>query len=682
MELPERYAFGDFVLERTQQRVQNRAQETLSLTPRLFAALLFFVERPGELVDKETLFRALWPDLVVEENNLSQVISALRRALGDDTQASRYIQTVPRRGFRFVATVMPLPAEMPSGATTGAAPVSPDATTANETASPPTPVSEPALRPESETAPTPLSTPFQGRGFNPDSNELNTRQAAKRRTLKLTSIGAATLFTGAGLGWFFYQRYHPAAPLVSTTVAVLPFKPLVGEGRDELFEIGMADSLIARLSILPNVIVRSVGSVRRYAGFDQDTLKAARELDVVWIVDGSVQRRDGQIKITARLLSMPNQVAEWSGSFNEKMAGVFDLQDAISERIARVLAPRLNATREAIRDAEATLKLDGGTRNADAYQLYLAARHHAQGIRATGLRKSVALYHQAIDVDPNYALAFAGLAETYRRMVNGADVSPVEAFEPAKIAAKRALAITPNLAEAHAALGWILFWFDYNWLGAERVFREAIALNANVSEAYFGLGHLLLCVGRADEGLRHIATARELDPMSLIINSLEASFLIWQGRRDEASKRLSRALEIDPDFWVTHLTMGELFLFDKKPDSALASFRRADVLADESTQATAVLGAQLARMGKIDEARALLKKLVVRAAERYVPPTSIAAIHAALGENNLALDALERAYAVRDAKLCYMKTDWRWNPLRAEPRFAALMQRMKFDANV
>lgn len=666
MGLPERYAFGDFVLERTQQRVQNRAKETLSLTPRLFAALLFFVERPGELVDKETLFRALWPDLVVEENNLSQVISALRRALGDDTQASRYIQTVPRRGFRFVATVIPLAAEI-STATALPPPVSPAAI---ETRVASTPASEPTP------TPTPQPTPFQGQDFNPDSNELNTRQAAKRRTLKFSSIGAATLLAGAGLGWFSYQRSRQVAPRVSTTIAVLPFKPLVGEGRDELFEIGMADSLIARLSTLPNVIVRSVGSVRRYAGFDQDALRAARELDVAWIVDGSVQRRGDQIKITARLLSMPNQVAEWSGSFNEKIAGVFDLQDAISERIARVLAPRLTATR----DVEATVKLGGGTRNADAYQLYLAARHHAQGIRATGLRKSVALYHQAIDVDPNYALAFAGLAETYRRMVNGADVSPIEAFEPAKIAAKRSLAITPNLAEALAALGWILFWFDYNWQGAERVFREAIALNSNVSEAHFGLGHLLFCAGRANEGLQHIATARELDPMSLIINSLEASFLIWRGRHEEASKRLSRALELDPDFWVTHLTMGELFLFDKKPDSALASFRRADVLADESTQATAVLGAQLARMGKIDEARVLLKKLVVRAAERYVPPTSIAAIHAALGENNLALDALDRAYAVRDARLCYLKNDGRWSALRAEPRFVALIQRMKFEA--
>ena len=664
MEMPERYAFGDFVLERAQQRVQNRGGETLSLTPRLFEALLFFVERPGELVDKETLFCALWPDLVVEENNLSQVISALRRALGDNTQASRYIQTVPRRGFRFIAAVTPLPAELSSGALLYAPPPLSDATATIETTPAPTPL------------PTPRDAPLKSRESNPDSNELNTRQAAKRRALKLTSIGAATFFTGAGLGWFFYQRSNPVASLVNTTIAVLPFKPLVSEGRDELFEIGMADSLIARLSTLPNVIVRSVGSVRRYAGFDQDALKAARELDVAWIVDGSIQRRDDQIKITARLLSVPNQVAEWSGSFNEKIAGVFDLQDMISERIAQVLAPRLHATGE----AQAKAKLDGGTRNADAYQLYLAARHHAQGIRATGLRKSVALYHQAIDVDPNYALAFAGLAETYRRMVFGADVSPIEAFEPAKIAAKRALVIAPDLAEAHAALGWILFWFDYDWGGAERVFREAIVLNANVSEAHFGLGHLLICVGRAVEGIQHIATARELDPMSLVINSLEAGFLLSQGKRAEASKRITRALEIDPDFWITHLSIGELFLFDQKPDSALESFRRADALADESTQATALVGALLARMGKIDEARALLKKLVVRQAERYVPPTSVATIYAALGENNLALDALERAYAVRDARLCYLKNDGRWSALRAEPRFVALIQRMKFEA--
>lgn len=659
MERTERYAFGDFVLERSQQRAQNRAGETLSLTPRLFAALLFFVERPGELVDKETLFRALWPDLVVEENNLSQVISGLRRALGDETQASRYIQTVPRRGFRFVAVVTSLPAETPTDAVpVGSQPAPTELATAVETTS-------------AETYP-------QVRDVDSDAKELVTTQAAKRRTLKLTFIGAAAVFTAAGLGWLSYRRSNPVAPLVNTTIAVLPFKPLVNDGRDELFEIGMADSLIARLSMLPNVIVRSVGSVRRYAGYEQDALKAARELDVAWIVDGSIQRRDDQIKITARLLSVSNQVAEWSSSFNEKITGVFDLQDTISERIAKVLAPKLHVSR----NAQASAKLDGGTRNADAYQLYLAARHHAQGIRAAGLRKSVALYHQAIDVDPNYALAFAGLAETYRRMVFGADVSPIEAFEPAKIAAKRALVIAPNLAEAHAALGWILFWFDYDWPGAERVFREAIALNANVCEAHFGLGHLLICVGRADEGIQHIATARELDPMSLIINSLEAGFLLGRGKRDEASQRLTRALEIDPDFWITHLTMGGLFLVDKKPDAALQSFRRADALADESTQATAALAAQLARMGKTDEARTVLKKLIVRQTERYVPPTSVATIYAALGENNLALDALDRAYAVRDSRLCYMKNDGRWSALRTEPRFAALMQRMKLAANI
>jgi DNA-binding winged helix-turn-helix (wHTH) protein/TolB-like protein/Tfp pilus assembly protein PilF len=657
MERTERYAFGDFVLERSQQRVQNRAGETLSLTPRLFAALLFFVERPGELVDKETLFRELWPDLVVEENNLSQVISGLRRELGDDTQASRYIQTVPRRGFRFVAAVTPLSSEIPANAAPSVVPHLSNATAITETA--------------------PVQTPLQVQEVASTRNALDARQSAKRRTLKLTLLSATVVFTGGGLALFYGRKPHRAAASVNTTIAVLPFKPLVNDGRDELFEIGMADSLIARLSMLPNVIVRSVGSVRRYAGYEQDALKAARELDVMWIVDGSIQRRDEQIKISARLLSVPSQVAEWSGSFNEKVANLFDLQDTIAERIARILAPKLYATR----DTRAEAKRDGGTRNADAYQLYLAARHHAQGIRAAGLRKSVALYHQAIDVDPDYALAFAGLAETYRRMVFGADVSPIEAFEPAKIAAKRALVIAPNLAEAHAALGWILFWFDYDWPGAERVFREAIAFNANVSEAHFGLGHLLICVGRSDEGIQHIATARELDPMSLIINSLEAGFLLGRGKRDEASQRLTRAREIDPDFWVTHLTMGGLFLFDKKPDSALESFRRADALADESTQATAVLGAQLARMGKADEARTVLKKLIVRQTERYVPPTSVATIYAALGENNLALDALERAYAVRDSRLCYMKNDGRWNALRAEPRFVALMQRMKLDTN-
>jgi TolB-like protein/Tfp pilus assembly protein PilF len=496
-----------------------------------------------------------------------------------------------------------------------------------------------------------------------------------RRSTGLAFFAAATMGAAASAWWWFAGRASPrGSSAVRSTLAVLPFKPLVAEARDELLEVGMADSLIARLSILPGLIVRSVGSVRRFSGPDQDAMRAARELDVAWIVDGSLQRRGDQLRITARLLSAPEGAAAWSGSFDQKVTGVFDMQDAISERIAGVLAPLLDPAKDR-RLAAAT----GGSRNADAYQLYLAARQHAQGIRSAGLRKSVELYNKAIELDPGYALAYTGLVESYRRMIFGADIAPIDAFEPAKVAAQRALDLAPGLAEAHAGIGWIRFWYDFDWPGAEGKFRKALALNANVVEAHFGLGLLLLSLDRPDEGFSHIRWARELDPLSLILNTLEAGFLIDRGQRAEAATRVQRVFEIEPNFWVAHLTQAGLYLAEGRADEALAAVRRADALADGSSQATAVLGLMLVRMGKGDEARAVLARLVALQRTRYVPPTTVAAIQAALGDAGLALDSLELAYAVRDTRLVYMKDDGRWSTLRQQPRFVALLRRMKLD---
>jgi DNA-binding winged helix-turn-helix (wHTH) protein/TolB-like protein/tetratricopeptide (TPR) repeat protein len=622
------YRFGDFVLERSQQRVRHVDGTPVNLTPRLYSALLLFLERPGELLDKDTLFAALWPGLVVEENNLSQVVSGLRRALGDDAQGSRYLQTVPRRGFRFVAPVVGLP--------------------------------DPAESMASTAHDEPPEGPRSG-----------------RRSLV---VGVAAVAVAATAGGVWWQARRPpegmrAASGDRSTLAVLPFRSLAADGRDELLEVGMADSLIARLSVLPGLVVRSVGSVRRYAGAEQDPVRAARELDVAWIVDGSLQRRGDRLRITARLLSAADGAAAWSGSFEERVTGVFDVQDAISERVARSIAPALAPAGS----GRATSVASSGTRNADAYQLYLAARQHAQSIKAAGLRRSIELYNKAIDADPGYALAYAGLVESYRRMIFGADVAPIEAFEPAKVAARRALELAPGLAEAHAGMAWIRFWFDFDWPAAERGFREALGYSRNAVEAHFGLGLLLSSLDRPDEGFAHIRAARELDPMSLILNTLEAGYLLERGRKDEAVARLGRAFEIDPDFWVAHLAQAGLALTDGHPEQALASAQRADALADGSTQATAVVGVLLASSGRRDEARAILRRLLELQQTRYVPPTTIAAVQAALGNRADALDALDRAYAVRDTRLVYLKDDGRWAPLRQEPRFAGLMHQMRLD---
>jgi TolB-like protein/DNA-binding winged helix-turn-helix (wHTH) protein/tetratricopeptide (TPR) repeat protein len=650
MSAAQRYAFGDFVLERSQQRVCGRDGSPLDLPPRLFSALLLFVENAGALLDKDALMRALWPGLVVEENSLSQVISGLRRALADDTHDSRYIQTVPRRGFRFIATVT----ELPDSATAERLQI--DATGSVLQAGP---------------SPKLVSTSLAESAIGLRTHVAGQIARDRRRWLQLAvATGVATAVGGA----VWWASRAGTAPHVST-VAVLPFKPLVSDARDELLEVGMADSLIARLSTVPGLVVRSIGSVRRYAGADQDPLRAARDLDVAWIVDGSLQRRGDRLRVTARLLRAADGSAVWSGSFDEKFTGVFEVQDLISARVAQVLAPSLEVFAGA-RPPQTGL---GGTRNTDAYQLYLAAARYTQDMRADGLRKSIDLYKQALELDPGYALAWVGLAEAYRRKLFGADGLPSEVFEPADFAVQRALAVVPNLAEARAEQAFKLYWFDFDWAGAEREFRRALAINPNIAVAHFGLASLLLNQGRPDEGFAQMRTARELDPMSPVLNTLEAAYLLEAGRRDEARARLKRALDIAPRFWLAHCTQGLLFLADQQPDNAIAEMRQAVVLADGTSRPSALLGICLARLGQIEEARAILNQLLVLEKTRYVPPTSLASVYAALGQVRPALDALDRAFLTRDTRLTFLKDDPRLASLRDEPRFIALIHKLNLD---
>ncbi len=632
----ERYAFGDFVLERSQRRVLRGDGTALALTPRQFDALLLFVENAGQLLDKDTLMGALWPGLVVEENNLSQTVSSLRRLLGDEPPGKRFIQTVTRRGFRFIAPV---------------------------TVDPPVPGAAPPSAPAR-------------RGDDPPVAPPGTISPERRRWLQRSlALGGAGVAGAAFWAWRRAATGGAGDGAAGATLAVLPFKPLAAESRDELLEVGMADSLITRLSTVPGLVVRSVGSVRRYAGSEQDPVRAAQDLDVAWIVDGSLQRRGDQLRVTARLLRASDGSAAWSGSFDEKFTGVFDVQDAITTRVMQALVGRLQTSAGGPAGTD-----PGGTRNTDAYELYLAASRHMQGRRAEGLRKSITLYQQAIAVDPSYALAHVGLAEALRETMLASDALPASVSGPARAAIQRALTLVPNLGEALAENGYGLYFFEFDWPGAEREFRRALAFNPNVAVAHFGLAQLLLTQDRPAEGFVHLRRARELDPMSPFFNTLEAGYLFASGRRAEAHARLQRAFDIAPDFFLALRTEATMQLAEGgPPDSAIALFRRAAAQAEGNSRPRALLGMHLARLGRRDEARTILDQMLQQAGTRYVPSFSLAVLHAALGENANAFDALERAYAARDPQIVFLKDDPRWSGVRHEPRYEALLRVMKLD---
>ena len=319
----------------------------------------------------------------------------------------------------------------------------------------------------------------------------------------------------------------------------------------------------------------------------------------------------------------------------------------------------------------------GGTRSIDAYQLYLAARQNAQGIKRTGLLKSVALYRQALELDPAYALAWSGMGEANRRMVFGADGEPAVVLLEAARCTDRAVQLDPELADAHAGVGWVRFWRDWDWPAATTAFERALALNASEANAHLGYSQLLDTLGRSADALEHLRKARESDPLSLILLTLESASLIGSGRPDEARERLQRIFDIEPDFWVAHMVQASLYFGEGKRAQGLAEMERADALADGSSQAAAALGYVLARAGQTAQARVVLRRLEAQATQRYLPPTSTGLIHAGLGDKEAALSALERGLVVRDVRMTLVKQDSRWKLVHDDPRYVAVLRQMK-----
>lgn len=608
------------MLERAQHRVLRADGTPLELSPRLFDALLLFVQRAGELLDKDFLIAALWPGLVVEENNLSQVVHGLRRALGDE--GARFIQTVPRRGFRFVApvTVIAPDAGLLAGLAIGAAP-----------------------------APAP-----------------------RRRWLLASGLA---LGAAAGAAWLMRPQPGTAPHPPGVSVAVLPFRPVGGGADDELLGVGMAESLVARLSLVPGLVVLSMGSALRFRG-PSDPLRAARELEADLVVDGSLLRDAGRLRATARLLRARDGTSVWSGSFDQKIADVFELQDQLAGRLAFELEPKLRLQSNASPESIAEL---GGTRNVEAYQLYLLAAQRAQSGRPEGIDQAIGLLHQALQIDPSFAVAWTQLAWSHRRGLWATDAVPADVFRPANQALERALALVPNLSQARAGLGFTRYYYDFDWAAAENEFRAALAANRSEVSAQYGLGLLLCTQDRIEEGLAHARQAHELDPLSPTLNAMEGGYFLDLGRLEQARVRFARAVELGPLNHNSHVGQAMLHFAEKRDAEGLASLRRAVEVGVASTRPKALLAAQLARLGRRDEARALLDELLATSRKRYLPPTSLATVQTALGDAQGALASLEMAVAVRDPRVIFMKDDEYWQPIRHEARFRALLSRLKLD---
>ena len=462
-----------------------------------------------------------------------------------------------------------------------------------------------------------------------------------------------------------------APPTTGRRIAVLPFKPLVAENRDQVLELGMADSLIAKLSNSREIVVSSLTSVRKYSGLEQDPVAAGRELQVSSVLEGNVQKSGDHIRVTARLIKVADGVSLWAGTFDEKFTDVFAVQDVISQKVADAL--RLS-------DEEKNRLTKRYTDNVEAYQLYLTGRYHFARLIPPETRTAIRFFQEAIDLDPTYAIAYVGLAEANRSLAITADVPSKDSLPQAKAAARKALELDEALAEAHASLSFSLIWFDWDWAGGEREAKRAVALNPNSAVAHFAYGHMLSDLGRHQEAIAEIARTRELDPVFLLPRALEGMFLHHARRDDEAVATLQKVLDLDPNFWVTHLILGKVFITQRKYSEAIAEFSKARELSHGNSDTIASIGYIAALTGDEAKARTVLAELKALSTQgHYVPPTTVALVYNGLKDHNDALGSLDKACEERDVRLTLLKVDPNWDSFRSNPRFIAILKRIGLD---
>lgn len=577
---PRQYEFSGYRVDVVSRELFGPGGAPISVTSKALDVLTYLIEQRNRVVGKDDLLATVWAGRVVEENNLTQAVSALRKAFGTRPPEHRFILTVSGRGYRFVANVSEIDA--------------------------------------------------------------------------------------------LVEAASPAPP--QTALAVLPFRSISSRPRDELLELGLTETLITRLSRVRHLRVRTLSSSLHLAqGVAHDPDAAGRQLGAAYVIDGSAQQLGGRVRVNVRLLSVANGVTVWADTMDTRVEDVFTLQDRISGAVVKALAlPSIVMPERRRRSRRGE--------DAEVYRAWLQGHHLLQRPDEENLKKAISAFRHAIDLDAACTRAYAGIAFAYRGLVH-IDHEPDEMFGLAKAAVAQALKLDPDSPEALTAQGGIRHLYDWDWAGAETSLKRAIELNPSLMEARYTCAHLLVHLGRFEEGLEQARQARELDPLSPMVNAIYAGLLTAAGRTGAAQKQIRRALELKPNFWIAlQIRAG---LATDRGDTAAAIADLASAV-DDSHRASQVLALQaIAHVAAGDRMlpQEILRELEARRAKGYVPATSFAAVHAALGDLDTALDELERAYRERDIRMAFMKVDARWNVLRPQPRFQALAERVNLESD-
>jgi TolB-like protein/DNA-binding winged helix-turn-helix (wHTH) protein/Flp pilus assembly protein TadD len=675
------YEFGLFRVDAAN-RLLLRSGEVVPLTSKVFDILLVFVQNSGRLLDKDEVMREVWPDSFVEEGNLARNVSTLRKALGENPHEHQYIVTVPGRGYRFVARVR-------ESESNGDALVVEERIRARI-------IADEEVEAGDESAPPGLhDSAGLVRSDEPAALETNLSLATQDATTKATHstaragqligrlarhrlsvlLGAAALIIAASVAAYFYVARGgkvTADRAAINSVAIMPFVNVGADPNMEYLSDGITESLINHLSLLPHLKVKSRNSVFHYKGRELDAQAVGRELDVQAVLTGRIVQRGDDLSIGVELVDARDNTHLWGEQYERKLSDVLSVQREITQEIAEKLRLPLTET-------EQKLVNKGYTENAEAYQLYLKGRYFWNKRTHEGLKKGIEYFDQAIERDPNYALAYSGLSDSYNGLTQFRGLSPDEAMPKAKAAALKALEMDDSLAEAHASLAQVKKNYEWDWTGAEVEFKQAIKLNPNYASARQWYAMFLSAVGRHDEALTEIRRAKELDPVSLMINTSEGWILFCARRYDPAIKQLRKTIELDPNFANAHFKLAMVYEAKGMYDEAAEEYLKDDLLSGRRQEEVALLRAAYAASGWEGYCRAQLKLLKERSEREYVSTEYFVLTSLQLREREQAFEWLQKAYEERSAMLVNLKIHPRFDIIRSDPRFADLLWRMNLS---
>ena len=635
------YEFGPFQLDPPERLLLCDGQP-VSLTPKAFDLLLALVDRSGHLVEKDELLKIVWPGSFVEEGNLAVTISQLRKALNDDRGQHRYIETVSKKGYRFVAEVKRLD----------------DSALVIASSKPGAEASTVAVLP-----PLAVMLAPQARPEPPKRRAWGFLISAAVGFSVLTVIVVGTLHRKAS------SKQTQALPAV-TSLAVLPFQTLGTNSPDKYLELGMADAVITKLASTGKITVRPTSAIQQYAGTHLSLPAIGREQGVDAVLEGRIQRDGGRVRVTVQLIRVQDGVQLWADTFDRQFTDIFVLEDALADMAAQSI--RLKLTGE-----ESRRFTKRSTERPDAYEAYMKGRYFWNKRTPDALKKGLGYFQQAINLDPSFAEAYAGVADSYATLGLYAVVPPKQAFSAAKDAGSRALQMDDALAAAHATLGLIDFYYDWNVSAADEEFRRALAENPHYAMAHSWYAESLAAKGNYADAVEEAQRALQDDPLSLIVGSNAGWTFALAGQYEHSIETLKKAIEIDPNFPRTHFRLGEVYEQRGEYTTAIHEFEEAVRLSGGDPYYEGSLGHAYGSSGDAAKARDVLQNLQART-EQYVPPYAIGLVYASLGEKDQAFHWLQKAVEERSTSMVFLRMDPELATLRVDARFALLSHSLNF----